>query len=301
MGDTDSFLAQVENLCCAYTTTPPARLLPECRAALNIYDVLQARRAGGDNGDIAVARGWLTLLSACLLQDSGQFAAAAAVAHVAEGIGQEVEHPPIVGWAREIDAWQANTNGHYRAAVQIAGDTADDLGDCDVVVQLRFQQAMGLARLGDFHGARTALTAAEHTLDAIPAPDRPDNHFVLDRPKLVFYATKVYDLLRHDRGVSEYAAETLLYCQDDEGNTRWPMRVSEVQLALAHMQARLGNVDAAAGYGMQALSHERICAPTLLGRARELDRALARSGSRVVRDFEAMLRATIREHAVAAG
>lgn len=296
--ETDTFLVQVEDLCCAYSTEPPDRLLPQCKAALSVYDVLQQQRPANDRQDIAVARGWLTLLIACLLHDAGRISQATAMTRVAERIGQDVGHPPIVGWSREIDAWQANTKGEYDIAARIAGDTADSIVDCDVRVQLRFQQAMALARLGDFRGAWSAVGTAERALDHVEPATRPENHFTFDRPKVTFYATKVYDAAAYDRGVTEYAAETLLYCQNEHGVTQWPMRVSEVQLALAHLQVRQHNLDAAAGYGMQALAHQRICVPTLLGRARELQAALAPSKSRVVQDFTAMLRDAVRERAV---
>jgi hypothetical protein len=136
-----------------------------------------------------------------------------------------------------------------------------------VSVQLLFQHAMALARMGDITGAQSTMLRAEHTLPY--EPGRHENHFEVDPPKLYFYATKVGDILGHDRMVAENASNTLATCLDGD-DTKWPMRVADVQLALAHMQVRAGNLDGAVAYGLQALSHDRVCAPTLLGRASEL-------------------------------
>jgi hypothetical protein len=241
--------------------------------------------------DLLVAEGWATLLAACLEQDQNNAAQAAALAGAAERMGTEAAHQHITVWAREIRAWQAVNSGRYAETAAIARDAADLAPCSNVAVQLHVQEAKARARMGDGRSARVALDRAERVLEGLETPARPEHHFVFDRSKFSFYAVQTFDIAGDDRGVAEFAQDCYFRCVcADSGDTRWPMRVAEIQLALAHLAARAGSLDVAAEYGLQALGHGRQSGPSLLPRAVDLDAVLYRRWPAGARRFRVALR-----------
>ncbi|HEX6754739.1 MAG TPA: hypothetical protein VF109_02220 [Mycobacteriales bacterium] len=291
---TDALTARVDALCCEYSSVPPDQLLPRVAATMRMLNVLRGRSGGLTiRRDLLVAEGWAALLAACLEQDQNNAARAAALASMAETMGAEAGHQPISIWAREIKAWQAINTGRYAETATIARDAADLAPDTNVAVQLHVQEAKARSRMADGRAARVALNRAERALEGLPAPDRPEHHFIFDRSKFAFYAVQTFDIAGDDRGVAEYAQDCYFRCVDSNaGTTRWPMRTAEIQLALAHSAARAGSLDVAAGYGLQALNHGRQSGPSLLPRALDLDAVLYRRwpGGWETRQFRVALR-----------
>jgi hypothetical protein len=267
---------RVDLLARAYPYTPVRRLLPRAQDELRALSGDYAgrwRNRHTDGRDLLVSIGWTLLLGACLEQDAGHTARAAHLAELAATTGWEAEAPAIAAWAAEIRAWQAIIAEDYPAAVVLARDAADAWPGSSGTVQLRMQQAMAHAGLGERAAARWCLNEVYRLQAALPATDFPEHHFVVDGRKLSFYAARVYGLAGDLAPMREAIAETLAGAFAADGSTRWPMRVAGVQLEAAIGAVTDGQLDEAFGLGVAALKHQRGTASTL-PRAADLERAL---------------------------
>jgi hypothetical protein len=103
-------------------------------------------------------------------------------------LGREAGHPEIVGRAHEMQAWFALTQGRYPGVLRAARAGQHTAPNGSAAVQLAGQEAKALARTGDIAGVRATLDRGAALLADLPAPDRPDNHFVVDPAKWDFYA-----------------------------------------------------------------------------------------------------------------
>jgi len=272
----DERQARVDLLARQYPYMPVGTLLARVQAEATVLSVTYANRWNymrGAERDLLVAIGWTLLLGACLYQDAGKTARAAHLAALADSSGREAEQPAVRAWAAEIRAWQAIIAEDYPAAVVLARDAADAWPGSSGTVQLRMQQAMAHAGLGERAAARWCLNEVHRIQGALPPTDYPEHHFVFDGRKLSFYAARVYGLAGDLAPMREAIAETLGGALAADGTTRWPMRVAGVQMEAAIGAATDGQLDEAIGLGVAALKHQRASASTL-PRAADLQRAL---------------------------
>jgi hypothetical protein len=267
---------RVDLLARAYPYMPVMTLLSRTQAeatALSLAYATRWRHQLGAERDLLVTIGWTLLLGACLHQDAGHTGRAAHLAALADSSGREADAPALRAWAAEIRAWQAIIGEDYPAAVVIARDAADAWPGSSGTVQLRMQQAMAHAGLGQRAAARRCLDEVYRLQAGLPATDHPEHHFVVDGRKLSFYAARVYGLAGDLAPMREAIIETLAGAFAADGSTRWPMRVAGVQLEAAIGAAADGQLDEAIGLGVAALKHHRGSASTV-PRATDLDRAL---------------------------
>jgi hypothetical protein len=289
----DALLERVDLLCCAYPHAEPGALLEQVEALRRVLLDMHANAPmPGRRRDLIVAAGWATLLAACLRQDLGQRGAATALANAARSMGDAGDEQRIAAWSWEIQAWQQVVAGEHRTAQQTACAARAFAPTSSVAVQLAVQEAKAAAHCGDAPAVHAALGTAERLLADLPATSRPEHHFVFDQTKLRFYAVQSWGVLGNERRMAEAASEVYATCVAADGTTRWPMRIAQVQLELAHASARAGDLDAAAGYGLQALAHDRQSGPSLLPRAVDLDAVIYRRwpGESRGRAFRAQLR-----------
>jgi hypothetical protein len=272
---TDALQERADRLACLYPYAPAAELLNKANRLRRLLGALYQTSGPTRQRDLLAAEGWATLLAACLEHDQGRPARAAALAALARRLGAEADHSHLVAWSYEIAGWQAVTSGHYPEAARICRDAYALAPRSHAGVQLKVQEAKALARMGMTSVARVALADAEQVLDRLAAPARPEHHFTVDRPKWAFYAAQVFDLAGDGRPMLAFTQECFTRCVAADGSTRWPMRVAELQLGLAHLHARGGSLDTAVGYGLRALDHARQSGPSLLRRAVDLDTALS--------------------------
>jgi len=290
---------RVDLLARQYPYMPVRTLLPRAQAEATSLSVAYAGRwqyLRGAERDLLVTIGWTLLLGACLYQDAGKTARAAHLAALADSSGREAGQPAVRAWAAEIRAWQAIIAEDYPTAVVLARDAADAWPGSSGTVQLRMQQAMAHAGLGERAAARWCLNEVHRLQAALPATDHPEHHFVVDGRKLSFYAARVYGLAGDLAPMREAITETLAGAIAADGSSRWPMRVAGVQLEAAIGAARDGQLDEAIGLGGAALKHQRGTASTL-PRAADLERAL-RTGwpkEQKVREYRRLLFAA-RQH-----
>ena len=272
----ESLHATVHQLCCEYATRPAADLRTEAHGWLREVGRLLHRPTGlSAHQELLTAAGWLALLVGCVEYDMGMRAGAEATRVAARQLGEEAGHAEIVGWSYEMAAWFALTQSRYRGVLTAAqtGQAAAPYGSA--AVQLAGQEAKALARLGDVSGVRDALDRGRQLLGAMPTPDRPDHHFVVDPDKWDFYAMDAYRLAGDD-DLAAHHARTVLTTGAGPGGERAPMRMAEARLTLAAVAARGGDLHQAVATGVDALGAARKSLPSLLMVAGELDAELHR-------------------------
>jgi hypothetical protein len=97
-----------------------------------------------------------------------------------------------MGWSFEMAAWFALTEGRYPDVVEAAEAGLRFAGVSSAGVQLALQEAKARARMGDDR-THEAIKAGRSTLDQLPPPERPENHFIFDPAKYEYYAATIYN------------------------------------------------------------------------------------------------------------
>jgi hypothetical protein len=242
----------------------------------------------------------VALLVGCVEYDMGEERAAEATRRAALQLGIESEDLDVVGWAHEMRAWYALTQGQYRSAIVAAQAGLDAVGPThSVVVQLAAHQAKAWARIGDRRQVEVMLNHGREVLESLPYPDNLDNHFVVDPSKWDFYTMDCYRHVGEDRLAETYAKAVIRASTAPDGAVRNPMRVAEAHVTLGVVAARRGNLEAAISEGRAALSGVRRSIPSLMMHTRELANVLAEQfpGEQAVADYEEQLRALTRRAA----
>jgi transcriptional regulator with XRE-family HTH domain len=268
--------ATVFELCCQYATQPAAELRAEAHGWMREVARMLHRPTGlAAHRELLVAAGWLALLVGCVEYDMGMRAGAEATRTAARQLGEEAGHPEITAWSHEMGAWFALTQSRYRGVLTAAQTGQAVAPGGSAAVQLAGQEAKAFARLGDLAGVRDALSRGRALLNSMPAPERPDHHFVVDPDKWDFYAMDAYRLAQDDELAAHHARTVLTLGAGPDGE-KAPMRMAEARLTLAAVAARAGDLEQAASTGMEALSGGRKSLPSLLMVAGELDVELHR-------------------------
>jgi hypothetical protein len=82
-------------------------------------------------------------------------------------LGEEAEAPEVIGWAHEMQAWFALTQGGYRGVLRVAEISEAQAPGTRAAMQLAAQRAKAWARIGgllgleaarDEQGARRSIT-----------------------------------------------------------------------------------------------------------------------------------------------
>jgi hypothetical protein len=224
--------------------------------------------------EVLALGGWVALLLGCVEYDMGWRRQAEATRQAAQSLGQEAGNADIIGWALEMRAWYALTQGDYHGVITAANAGDTQAAGRPVAVQLAAQRAKAWARIGDRAQVELALEHGRSLLERLPYPEDLDNHFHVDPTKFDFYAMDCYRLLGADSRAEIYAREILRYSTNPDGTERAPMRSAEAHLTLGVAAARSGNLDLAVSYGRRALTGERKSLPSLLSTSRELKNLL---------------------------
>jgi transcriptional regulator with XRE-family HTH domain len=268
--------ATVVELCCQYAYRDALELRREAQDWLSHVGSLLRRPVGlKAHTDLLVAGGWLALLAGCVEYDLGLRSAAESTRTAALQLGVESGHPEIQGWAHEMTAWFALTQGRFDQAIAAARQGQAVAENTSVHVQLVAQEAKARARLGE-SGLEALLQSGRQTLDRLPYPDRPDNHFMVDPGKWDYYAMDVHRLAGDDELTKHYAATVIRENIAPDGSQLAPMRISECRLSLAVVAGREGDLEQAVDLGRQALEGDRKSLPSMTMVAAELDAELRR-------------------------
>jgi DNA-binding XRE family transcriptional regulator len=290
-GTIETLRSTILELCCQYNYRDALELRHEAQGWLQYVGDLLRRPVGlNAHQELLVAGGWLALLTGCVEYDLGMRAAAESTRAAAQQLGIESGHPEIQGWAHEMSAWFALTQGRYRSVIVEAQRGREIARRSSVHVQLIAQEAKARARLGEA-GLQGLLESGRNLLDRLPYPDRPDNHFQVDPAKWDYYAMDVHRLAGDDELTKQYADTVIRDNLSPEGTELSPMRIGESRLALAVVAARAGDLEEAVSLGLTGLKGGRQSRPSLLMVARELDSELQQRfhSEPLVNDFDEAL------------
>jgi tetratricopeptide (TPR) repeat protein len=269
----------IDRLNSEYRYRPAEALRAEGRSWLGrLSGLLDQRLSYSQHGQVLSAAARLALLVGCVEYDSGEKVAAETTRRFALDLATELDHRDVMGWAYEMAAWFALTEGDYNHVI-----TASDLGmqiagQRGVSVQLAAQTAKAWARLGNIRQAEVALDQGRTILESLTSPLNPDDHFVIDPTKWHFYAMDVYRIIGSDALAQVYAEETLRLGVDENGVERSPMRNAEARITLGVLAERAGEHDEALAQGFRALESARQSIPHLRMVASELTREFDRTG-----------------------
>jgi transcriptional regulator with XRE-family HTH domain len=291
-GTLDTLNATVLELCCQYAYRDALELRQEAHEWLRHVGELLRRPVGlKAHQELLLAGGWLALLTGCVEYDLGMRAGAESTRVAAMQLGAEAGHPAIVGWAHEMSAWFALTQGRLRNVIDAAQAGQLAAPADSVRVQLIAQEAKARARLGE-KGLAPLLEFGREVLHRLPYPDRPDNHFQVDPAKWEYYAMDVHRLAGDDDLTRRYAATVIADSLAPDGHELAPMRIAESRLSLAIVAAREGDLEQAVTLGMAGLHGARQSKPHLIMVAAELEQELRErfAGEALAEDFREAVR-----------
>jgi tetratricopeptide (TPR) repeat protein len=266
-----------DRLGCEYSRVPPEQLHVEGQGWLQrLIALLDRRLTLAQHREIVAAAGRIALTVGCVEYDMGQRQPAESTRRAALALGADAGDANTIGWAHEMRAWYALTQGQYRAAIAATegGLAAVGIGH-SVGVQLHAHQAKAWARMRDRRQVEAALDAGRALLEGLPYPDNVDNHFVVDPEKWDFYTMDAYRHVGEDQLAETYANAVLESATDPDGTERAPMRTAEAKVTLGVVAARQGDLERAVGFGRRALAGDRRSLPSLLMVSRELAREVS--------------------------
>lgn len=260
-----------DRLCCEYPYMSSEQLRIEGRSWLRRITALTDRRLTlAQHQEVLTLAGWIALLVGCVEYDMGLRSIAEGTRKAALTLGNEAGNTAISGWAYEMRAWYALTQGDYRGVIAAAEAGEAVAAHSSAAVQLAAQRAKAWARIGDRRQVETALDKGRVLLESLPYPEDTDHHFVVDPSKFDFYAMDCYRIAGEDRLAEMYAREVIRSSTDPDGTERKPMRNAEARITLGVVAARAGDLDQAVTYGRRALKGDRKSLPSLLMCSKEL-------------------------------
>lgn len=283
----DGLRITVDLLCREYRHLPADQLLLEGRQWLRrVCGLLDRRMTLSQHRELLELAGVLAELVGCVEYDKSDYKSAESTRRAALSLGEEAGAPEVIGWAHEMRAWFALTQGDYRGVIRAAATGEAQAPGTQAAVQLAAQRAKAWARIGDRRQVEVALDQGRGLLEKMPYPDDVDNHFVVDPSKWDFYAMDCYRQLGADRPdgaenrlAKSYAEDVIRLGTDYDGAERAPMRIAEAHVTLGVVSAREGNLEEAAFYGRNALHRNRKSLPSLLMVHSELEAAIKKFGT----------------------
>lgn len=267
--------ATTEELCCEYPYRDPAALRAESAEWLGyVGTALDGRVSLAEHRELLVTAGWLSLLIGCLEYDMGMRRQAESSRLTAAQLGVECGHADLIAWGHEMTAWFALSEGDYPRALAAAQAGQAVTTTSSVAVQLVVHEARAQARMGAVRAVHEALDRGFAILGRHDRPTRRENHFVIDPSKWDFYAMDCYRLLGdRDRAV-EHATGVITDSIGPDGRSRWPMRASQAQMALAVLAVQDGDLDGGMDHAHVAMTESRRSLMSLVGAAREVVAAM---------------------------
>ena len=275
-GTVETLQEAAELLCRAYPSASAGELRARTKKRLSyISRLLAGRLTLAQHRELLVTTGWLALLLGCVHYDLGEREQAEAARQAAYQAGLQAGHGEIIAWSYEMAAWFALTEGRYHDLIDYAQAGQQHAGLTNAMIQLVLQQARGQARLGERREVHASLDHGAKLLEQLPRPDHPENHFVFDHTKWIFYAATCYTWLGDDEPAEEHARELIAYHAQPDGTSNAPMRTAMSHIDLGIIRARRGDLDQAVHHGLIAFSFDRKTEASLLSHAADLDQLLS--------------------------
>lgn len=271
----DGLRITADRLCTDYPHADSEDLATEGRLWLRrITGLLDRRLTLSQHRDVLDIAGTVTLILGCVEYDRGLRAEAEATRRAALSLGEESGDAEVMGWAQEMRAWFALTQGDYRGVIAAAETGQAMAPNSGVAVQLAAQKAKAWARIGDRRQVEVALNHGRQILEALPHPENVDHHLTVDPAKFDFYAMDCYRILGEDALARLYAEEVIASSSGLDGTGSKPMRAAEAFITLGVSAARRGELGEAVALGRRALAGERRSLPSLTMVARDLSTTL---------------------------
>jgi transcriptional regulator with XRE-family HTH domain len=275
----------VDRLCCEHRHLPADQLLRDGRQWLQrITGLLDRRMTLSQHRELLTLAGVLAELIGCVEFDMSDRRSAEATRRAALSLGEEAEDPEVIGWAHQMRAWFALTQGDYRGVLRAAEIGEARAPGTWAAVQLVALRARACARIGDRRRANAALDQGRALLEWMPYPDNADHLFVVDPAKWDFFAMGVYRVLgvnrpdgSENRLATAYAEDVIRLGTHCDGTEREPIRIAEAHVTLGVVCARRGSLDEAIMHGRSAFRRERQCLPGLLMVHAELEAEIQES------------------------
>lgn len=296
-GTVESLYTVFDKLCRDYPSAPVPDLQQKLKRLYSrIMQLRQGRMTFAQHRELIAISAWVTALLACVDWDMNQREAAETARAATLRFAKEIEHPELIAWSYEMQAWFALTEGRYSDVTSIAKAAQTIGGENSAIVQLIMQEARGWARLGNRKATESAMDRAYSLLQKLPAIDYP-RHFIYDTTKFPFYAASCYQWLGDDAKAEEFANQVIRECEENGTTERSPMRMAEIHITLGLIHARRGDLGASVESGSRALAYERKSGPSLLIRAAELNRIINERfpGTRQASEFDERVRAVSEE------
>jgi len=268
----------VDNLACAYSTTPPHELLPRARRHLAYVGTLfDAHKTLAQYQRLLVAGSWLSLLSATLSIDVGLRAAAEAHLATAHQLAEQAGHAEIQAWCVETRAWAVLTGGDYTLAADLS-QQAQALAPrgSSALIQATAQEGRAWARMRRSAETLNALRRAAVMTAALPIPDRPEHHYRYDPAKADSYTATTLAWVG-DPAAEGYARAVLRQMASTGEDARRPRRAASARLDLSLALLAADKPDEAASVAMQAITSGRVV-PSNWWRAAEIVAAVKSTG-----------------------
>jgi hypothetical protein len=268
----------IDQLCTDYAVVPAEQLRVRGLNWLERLTALLDRRLTlAQHQEVLALAGQVALLLGCVEYDMGEANMAETTRQAALSLGHEADHADIIGWAYEMRAWYSLTKGEYHDAIIAARAGHEAVGAYhSVTVQLAAHRAKAWARIGDRREVELALDHGRTLLDALPYPNNPRNHFVIDPAKFDFYTMDCYRHLGDDSLAEAHANEVLRSATNPDGTEKDPMRTAEARITLGVVTARAGDPAGAVELGRKAISGTRKSLPSLAMHLQELGAVLTK-------------------------
>jgi tetratricopeptide (TPR) repeat protein len=213
------------------------------------------------------------MLLTCLHNDLGHRDAAWSNREAALWLGRETGDGHLVAWAFETPSWFALYDGRPRRALDYAleGLEVAPAGSSGWLM-LKLKAASAWARLGNVAETERQVEAAAQVLAGLPAPERPQHHFVFDPPKLHSLMATAYTWLGLPELAEEHARGLIRAQQDPGSLSHNPTRLAMGRLDLGQALLEQGRLDEALAEAVRAF--ESFPRRDTMIRAGELDRRL---------------------------
>jgi tetratricopeptide (TPR) repeat protein len=262
----------------SYTTEPPAEVFAVARAyRARVHELIRGPHTLKQGRELYVWAAWLSELLAWLAHDLGHPLTAEAYAIDCYEHADQAGHDELCAWAADALASIATYTDRPDRAVAAARRGIVRAPDSHpIAVRLRAQAARAHARLGRRDDCESLLYEAAELHDRLPA--RAPAHHGIESRALADYAMTAHpasaSLWLGDHRQARRQAETAL-AESEKGpaKDRSASREAIVRIDLALAVVHLGEPDAAADLGRQALASPRYV-KSVLTRAGDLDAAL---------------------------
>ncbi|GAA1243300.1 hypothetical protein GCM10009676_31110 [Prauserella halophila] len=283
----DQLEVMFDALAMDYPSARPEDLLPRLRRHLSyIGGLVEApRKTLTDHRRLLVLGGWFSLLAATVNIDLEQHRPATAQLRTAASLAQHAGHPDIVAWCWETEAWRVLTAGHYQRAATLA-ERARELAPygSSAQVQATAQAGRAAARLGLWDDTYRAVDDVQALSARMATPDTPEHHYRYDPAKALAYQATTLAWLGASEAAEQARQVIETFRPADDGQT-WPRRYATAHVDLALVEAKRGELDAAADAAQTAMMSQRIV-PSNWWRLAEVVRTVGEGQPSAARQLE---------------